>query len=74
MCEELVEWIIRTGLSKVMRYQRPNTADECRAMKISRPVTGANMQSEKREYTIIWVKVGVGFEHFYTSDEWVKPL
>jgi hypothetical protein len=62
------------GLSKVMRYRRPDTSDECQAVELSRPVSGAHEHSEKREFITTWVKDGVAFEHFNPNYDGIKEL
>lgn len=62
------------GLSDAMRYHKPISAIDYYAVEISRPMAGTHKHSELREYTTTWVKEGVKFEHFYPSDEEIRPI
>jgi hypothetical protein len=49
-------------------------ADKCPVVELSHPVMSAHKRSEKREYVITWVKVGVKFEHEYPENCVVKSI
>jgi len=62
------------GLSEVMRYRKPDSAIDYRAVEISRPVAGAHKHSKKREYITTWVKDGIKFEHYYPEDVVIRNI
>ncbi len=62
------------GLSNIMRYRKPISDIEYQAVELSRPLPGANAQNERREYTTMWVKDGMKFEHQFPDYSLIKSL